>query len=101
MILYRVKNVLSTELAKHFIIHEVIHKETSKRTPDNYFIVSSLYKTPKLLSEMWTSLHEANILMNLITFQLHEWSMHKSPDPICYAMGSGCARLRMEEPVAL
>ena len=42
---------------------------------------------------MWTSLHKANILMHLITFQLHEWSMRKSPDPIRYMMGSGYARL--------
>ena len=68
-------------------------KETSKQTlpiPQiTILFVSSQYKTPELLPEIWTSLHEANILMHLITFQLHEWSMRKSPDSIRYAMGSG------------
>ena len=56
VILYRVKNVLSTELAKRFIIHELYIKETSKQTlyiPQiTILFVSSQYKTPELLPEI-------------------------------------------------
>ena len=68
-------------------------KQTLSVPQITILFISSQYKTLELLPEIWTSLHEANILMHLITFQLHEWSMHKSPDPIRYAMESGCARL--------
>ena len=70
------KNVLSTELAKSLLYMRLYIKETSKQTLSvpqiTILFIFSQYKTPELLPEIWMSLHEANILMHLITFQLHD-----------------------------
>ena len=60
-------NWLSTLLYMRLYI-----KETLKQTLSiPQIFVSSQYKTPELLPEIWTSLHEVNILMHLIKFQQH------------------------------
>ena len=51
-----------------------LKKQTLSVPQITILFVSSQYKTLELLPEIWTSLHEANTLMHLITFQLHEWS---------------------------